>query len=539
MLEHSLLDDGMFRVTAADGRVARLSLPQVLAQLSGGIDLTFTALRPHQRAPWHAFLVQLAYLALEDEDEPQFPLSSTAWTERLRGLTPGHADDGPWHLINTDWQQPAFLQAPCSAGREADFKRSAESAQDIDLLVTARHHDEKSGKLPLHGDELDALVYALVLLQGWSSFLGAGNYNTMRMNGGFSSRPQFRLAFDRGTGAEFLRDLKVLLQARGEMVEQFALAHPDAELPALHRLLWLAPWDEGSLTLSSVHPLCLEVCRRVRLTQDSGRLILRRASSDAMRVAAKEQRGVVMDPWIPVVRDDPPKALTAQAHSLGYRSLQAILFDADRFKLPMLAEPSLAERRLNREGTWIAQVLVSGDGGTDGLLRREIASPPQVLMQMQSAPAAMALRAKLFVNLAGLASGKVLRSALLQFVDGSDDVDWKNRDFTRAVEPWVDRYEQAIDEVFFELLFDSVKTHPDDDLPAQQQWAAWLADEARAHLTQAAQALPTRDGSRLFARARAERLLRLSLHKQFGPLLPRRPALPAQTDFEPEDTPHG
>jgi CRISPR system Cascade subunit CasA len=538
MLEHSLLDEGVFRATGADGTVARLSLPQVLARLSAGEDLAFAALRPHQRAPWHAFLVQLAYLALEAEGEPTFPLAPAAWAERLRALTPDHGNDGPWCLINTDWQQPAFLQAPCSAARVADFKRTADAAQDIDVLVTARHHDEKTGKLPLQADELDALVYALVLLQGWSAFLGAGNYNTMRMNGGFSSRPQFRLAFARGTGAEFLRDLTVLLQARGDLALRFEKSHPDADQTALHRLLWLPLWNEGSLQSSSVHPLCLEVCRRVRLVHEDGRLMLRRAGSNAMRVAAKDQRGNVMDPWVPIVRGDEPKALTAQAHSLGYRSLQAMLFDRNRFDLPLLAEPSPAEQRVNQEGTWIAQVLVSGDGGTDGLLKRELPVPPRVLMQMQSAPAALALRAQQFVNLAGLASGKVLRSALLQFVDGGDDVDWKNRDFARAVEPWVDRYEQAIDEVFFEQLFDTVEKHVGDDTLAQRQWVAWLADAAHAHLATAAQALPTRDGSRLFARARAERLLRLSLHKQFGALLPPRPAPPAEAEPEPEDTTH-
>lgn len=536
MLEHSLLDEGVFRVTAADGAVTRLSLPQVLARLAAGDDLVFTALRPHQRAAWHAFLVQLADLALEADDEPQIPLTAAAWAARLRTLTPDHPDDGPWCLINTDWQQPAFLQAPCSAGRVDDFKRTADAAQDIDVLVTARHHDEKTGKLPLHADALDALVYALVLLQGWSPFLGAGNYQTMRMNGGFSSRPQFRLAFQRGTGAEFLRDLTALLDARNDIDQGFLDQHPDADLPALHRLLWLPLWDDGSLPLASVHPLCLEVCRRVRLVREDGRLLLRRASSNAMRVAAKEQRGVVMDPWVPVVRGDEPKALTAQAHSLGYRSLQAMLFDRTRFDMPLLAEPSEAERRVNQPGTWIAQVLVSGDGGTDGLLVRELRVPPPVLMRRATAHAALAQRSQQFVNLAGLAIGKVLRSALLQFVDGGDEVDWKNRDFTRVVEPWVDRYEQAIDEVFFEQLFDTVATHPDNDLQAQRQWVAWLADAARAHLTAAAQSLPTRDGARLFARARAERLLELSLRKQFAGLLPPRPA--QHDDAEPEDATH-
>lgn len=533
MLEHSLIDEGMFHATGADGAVACLSLPQVLARLSAGEDLRFNALRPHQQAPWHAFLVQLAYLALQDDvgNLPQPPVAATPWVGRLRALTPDHSDDGPWCLINTDWQQPAFLQPPCSATRVADFKHSSDGAQDIDVLVTARHHDEKSGKLPLAAHSLDALVYALCTLQGMTPGLGRGNYNSMRVNGYYGSRPQFRLAFERGTGREFLRDLKLLLQARGDMATEFLRRHPGGDLSTLHRLLWLPPWDEGSLPLSAVHPLCLEICRRVRLVGEGQRLQLRRASSNAMRVAAKDAHGNVMDPWTPIVQGDEPKALTAQPHSLGYRNLQSLLFDRARYRMPMLAEPSQDEERSNQPATLIAQVLVSGEGGTDGLLKREVMMPAPVLVQMRSAAAALAQRSQRFVVLAGLASGKVLRSALIQFVDGGDEVDWKNRDFSRAVATWLDRYEQAIDDVFFVHLFESVAAMPHDDSAAENQWVAWLADAAGAHLAAASQALPTRDGSRQFARARAQRQFNLSLRKHLGAQLPTKP-MNTTTDTE-------
>ena len=327
MLEHSLLGEPLLRVTLGPGlAVTPLSLPQVLARLSAGEALGFSALRPHQQAPWHAFLVQLAYLALDLADDLRPPLTPNGWVDLLRGLTPGFEDDGPWCLINAHWQAPAFLQSPCSAGRESDYRRSADAAQDIDVLVTARHHDEKSGKLPLDDHALDTLVYALVALQGWSAFLGAGNYNTMRMNGGFSSRPQFRLAYARGSGPEFLRDLHVLLDDRDRLARRFREAY-GADATAEHRLLWLPVWDEGSLSLGEVHPYALEVCRRVRLVREQGCLRLRRAGSSAMRVAAKDQRGNVMDPWVPIMKGDAPKALTAQAHSLGYRKLQELIFD--------------------------------------------------------------------------------------------------------------------------------------------------------------------------------------------------------------------
>ena len=545
MLKHSLISDGVFQVTGADGAVACLSLPQVLARLSAGEDLGFDALRPHQRPAWHAFLVQLAYLALEGEDEPVPPTSAEAWCDKLRALTPGHDDDAPWCLVNSDWQRPAFMQPPCSVARMVDFKRTADSAQDIDVLVTARHHDEKTGKLPLTDEALDGLVFALISLQGWSSFMGAGNYNTMRMNGGFSSRPQFRLTFGpRGAGTEFLRDLQALLDARESLFDDARALGVGIAAEPPHQLLWLLPWDSGSLPLESVHPLCLEVCRRVRLVVEGGRLLLRRAASDAMRVAAKEQRGCVLDPWVPLMNEDPPKALTAQSHTLGYRTLQGLLFDRNKALLPRLAMPSQRERRANQHATLVAQVLVSGDGRTDGFLSREVAMSAPVLSRLLTDEAAMARRSQRFVDLAGQAAGKAYRSALLQFVDGSDDVDFKNRDFTRAVEPWVERYEQAIDEVFFTHLFDGIDRQL-DAASADREWVVCLQAAAQTLLLDAMQSLPTREPSRLLAQARAERFFWRSWNKQFGAILgaatntvPETPVSPSSptTSMTPEPT---
>lgn len=539
MLQHSLLSDALFHVSLpAEGEAACLSLPQVLARLSQGHDLVFTSLRPHQAPAWHAFLVQLGFLALDEHDAPVVEATAEGWSARLLALTAGQGDEAAWSLVNTDWQQPAFLQSPCSAARVSDYKHSAESAQDIDVLVTARHHDEKTGKLPLDAASLDSLVYALVTMQGWSSFMGRGNYNTFRMNGGFSSRPQFRLIYEpRGSGSEFVRDLRALLDATDSLVAEAGRLHIGTGRQVPHKLLWLLPWEAGPLALDAVHPLCLDVCRRVRLTLEGEQLLLRRASSDGMRVDARHLAGCVMDPWVPILIEGTPKALTAQAHTLSYRSLQMLLFDRSKVALPCLAHPSKPERRINRGATLCAQVLVSGDGRTDGFLRRDIAMSAPVLTRLVSADAALISRSQRFVEMAGQASGKAYRSALLQFVDGGDDVDWKNRDFTRAVESWTDRFEQAVDEAFFSVLFETIEAKL-DDLQSQQQWASWLSRTARAHLAPAMQSLPTRERSRLFAQDRAERLLNLSLNKHFGALRAGADAAPAEPATAQETT-HG
>ena len=512
-----LLTDPLIRVQSTAGQVERLSLSQLLARMSSAEELDFPMLRPHQQPAWHAFLVQLAYLALELAGVTEAPTEAAAWQVLLRSLTPDHPGDEPWCLVVDDWQQPAFLQSPCLPGAQADYKRVLASAQEIDLLITSKNHDEKVGKMPRIGsDDADVVVFSLVSLQGFAGYLGAGNFNTMRMNGGFASRAQFRLVFKRGSGPEFLRDLRVLL-SQTERLWEDAIEHSIGTAPLPHRLLWLAPWGNAALALDSVHPLCLEVCRRIRLRLADEVLQALTASSKSARVDAKLRNGIVLDPWLPLVKEGGARAFTATASSFSYRLLSPVLFDGQRYELPLLASPRAAE---GSAGVLVAQVLVGGSGKTEGLLRREIPMRRRSLRKFGDARAELALRARRFIEIASTLQGKVLRAALLQFIDGSAEPDWKNGDFAKYVVRWTEHFDQQVDEVFYEALFDTIEAELTDQ-PAEAQWLQTLLPLAREVFQQATEALPSRDRSRLFALARAEQLFRGGLIKQFGPLLPR------------------
>lgn len=529
----SLLADRLIRAHSASGQVDRFSLPQLLARLSAGEALDFPTLRPHQQPAWHAFLVQLAYLALESAGLASAPTDEDAWLALLRGLTPDHADDAPWHLVVDDWQRPAFLQSPCLAGAQGDYRQVLGSAQEIDLLITSKNHDEKVGKMSRpRAVEADVVVFALVSLQGFAGFLGAGNYNTMRMNGGFSSRPQFRMVFQHGSGPEFCRDLGLLLAESGALRDDALNRHGIGTAGVVHRLLWLPAWGAEPLSLTAVHPLCLEVCRRIRLRWADGHLQALTAGSKTARVDAKARNGVVMDPWLPLVKDakdGSTKALTAQAFSFGYRHLSPILFDSQHVELPLLARPGANEREA---GVLVAQVLVGGSGRTDGLLRREIVLRGRTLRLFAGERGALAQRSRQFIELAGTLQGKVLRPALLQFIDGSAEPDWANGDFDKFCKPWMAQFDQRVDEVFYPALFHTMEAGL-DDLAAQAHWLATLRELAQTLLLQAMEALPSRDGSRLLAQGRAERLYRGGLFKQFRSLMPAAPE--KEPDHAPAD----
>ena len=293
-------------------------------------------------------------------------------------------------------------------------------------------------------------------------------------------------------------------------------------------LLWLAPWGDAALPLDAVHPLCLEVCRRIRLRLVGGALQALTAGSTSARVDAKDRKGVVLDPWQPLAKEGEVKAFTAQASSFGYRLLSPVLFDGQRYELPLLARHAPGEAGA---ATLVAQVLVGGQGGTDGLLRREIPLRGRALRKFADARDELALRARLFIEITSTLQGKVLRSALLQFIDGSVDPDWKNGDFAKYVVRWTDLFDSRVDEVFYEALFDTIEAELSDQA-AQVQWLSVLRPLAQQVFDSATEALPSRDGSRLIALARAQRLFIAGLYKQFGALLPPRPAATATADAQ-------
>lgn len=493
------------------------SLPGALALLAQGEDLRFLNLRPHQQPAWHAFLVQLGYhvLSLANLDEP--PVDEAAWRNGLLSLAGGQPQ--AWHLVVDDWLLPAFLQPPCLPGGETDYRSEEHSIQGLDLLVTSKNFDEKAEKAAgLSVAQADSIVYALVSLQGWAPFQGAGNYSVMRMNGGFSARSQFRLVQARGTAAEWRRDLRALLAQQPTFLQPCEPG--DIGSQRALRLLWTEAWGDPPLPLADVHPLALEVARRVRvIAHPDGALSVRRAGSKCARVDAKVFLGAVRDPWMPLLLNDgPPKALTPTRETLGYKRLSTLLFDADTCQLPLLARPAPTDDAQSTS-TLVAQFLVGGQGASDGLVRRELPMPPHVLGFMLRGEARLPLRAQRQIKDAGLAWGKCLRSALIQYLDGDTDVAWKHPDFDRMATPWGIRWDNEVDAVFFDHLFADVDQ---DDATARERWVRHLASMALQLFDAAVAALPTRSASPRMALARAERLLHNGWRNHLGS--PLRPA---------------
>lgn len=523
----SLLDEPIFSVRGHDGREARLSLPELLAACAGNRVDCLLSLRPHQEAMFHAFMVSLAFMAMEsagDVDATELATDAGRWREMLRGLTPDYPDDEPWKLLVSDWTKPGFMQSPCADSDVLQYTGLTASPQELDVLVTSKSHDIKPGKLGGFGAKHAGLwVHALITLHADGVYMPAGQkaascYPSVRKNAGVAARPQFRLVFERGVGAEFCRDVAALFLRRSNMYESARAVGLTG--PAIELLAWLKPW-EHPFQAKSLHPLFLEVTRRVRLVVLAQGAIAARTAPSAnkgWRTQFESHRGVMADPWAPVVRDsEGDKALNPQSETGGftYRRLAPVLFDREHFMLPLLARPVGAEAL--RGGTMVARALGRGQGGTDGYLSREVHFPPTAMRRTADDSALLALRSQSFMQTASDMQGKVLRSALIQYVDGSDDPNWKRPEFGRSVKTWEVAFDAAVDEIFFEELLDTIEQQQGDD-EALLRWARRLRALAQNVFERAVDSLPTRDRSSHLARARAQSFLRSALRKRFPAL---------------------
>ena len=361
-MKNNLLTDPLIRVRLTEGVEEMRALPSLYVSLAKDEVADFPALRPHQRHAWHAFLAQLATIALDQADLTYAPPSAQEWESTLRNLTQGFSADEPWCLTVEDANCPAFLQPPAPDGLGI-YKRIVKAPDDLDILVTSKNHDVKQSIATLGGR--DDWIFALVSLQTMAGFLGAGNYGIARMNGGFSSRPCLGLAPTEGyAGAHLFSDVRRMLADREKLLER---TKPYFRRRNGLKLLWLEPWNgTDSLDLRKLDPYFIEICRRVRLIGDGDSLLAKTAATKKARIYAKDAKGNLGDFWTPISAEE-SKALSLPASGFNYKRLSNLLFEKSEFILPaaMKVDPEI-------KASWrvVARAVASGQGKTEGYHER-------------------------------------------------------------------------------------------------------------------------------------------------------------------------
>lgn len=467
-LDTCLLDQPIIRYRRRSDRAeVRATLPALLAALQADEVGDFIALRPHQRHPWHAFLAQLAAIALYRAGRPLAQATADTWRADLLALTPDHPGLEPWCLVSAPGQ-PALLQAAEPSGNVSDWKNQLYSPDELDMLVTSKNHDLKGTRM--RRVEPDDWLFALLSLQTQEGFLGAGNYGISRMNGGFASRPAFGAVPPGGWGRRWVRDVAALLQARAGLVDRFNLAEAGGLA-----LVWLVPWDRvQSLNFESLDPFYIEICRRVRLEETDGHWVARVIGSKAARITSDTLNGQTGDAWTPLDKVK-AKALTITGDGFGYK-LAAELAFGQKFEP---APASVLRADDGQQGlVLLAQGVTRGQGKTEGYHERRIPVSRRMVGMMRSGQTdQLAKLARERIEAIG-AVRKVLWGALCALLHNAQEgkaPDGIAERANRIAKP----FEADADARFFaDLALEIEASTPDE---SQQVRAAWLLDlEARA-----------------------------------------------------------
>jgi CRISPR system Cascade subunit CasA len=478
-LPWNLLEEPLIRWRSTDGgTLYSTSLPQLLAAMAANEVRDFPALRPHQRHPWHAFLVQLGAIALHHAGQTQPWHTADDWRAALLALTPDDPDGAPWCLV-APANRPALLQAPVPGENPATWNNLLHAADALDMLVTSKNHDLKAACI--HHAQADDWLFALLSLQTQEGFLGANNYGISRMNGGFASRPGVGVAAVGAWGLRWQSDISSLLAQREHIANTYSLTHTGG-----HALLWLLPWSgTDSLALQALDPLYIEICRRVRLAAPQGRIQAHVTGSKVARIAAKDNNGVTGDAWTPI-ETAKGKALTVSRNGFEYK-LMSELLASDGYTLG--AAWRLDSWPQNTPLQVIAQVTVRGQGKTEGYHERRVPISPKLRRLLAGGQRPLVAQIAKIRITAIADMRKLLWTALaLLFANGENDSgnDAVSNRASRFAQP----FERHEDTRFFDDLAHHVEAEDAQQEAVYLQWLLGLAERAETVLQHAFQAGP-------------------------------------------------
>lgn len=511
----NLLTESLIRIRrTGSAAVERVSLPELFVLLTDDVVASFPALRAHQRFAWHAFLVQLATIALHRANRTEPPANAEAWADLLRALTPDHPDDAPWCLL-APHDQPAFLQAAVPGGDVAAFK-PVPSPDALDMLVTSRNHDLKHAAMV--ASEPDDWLMALITAQTMDGGLSGSYRGIARMNSDYGSRPCVSVRPEGGPGVWFERDVRTLLRCRAEISQTHSY-------PAMggYALLWVTTWDgKGPVyQRNQLDPLFIEICRKIRFDVGMDAQIICLKSKNKSLIDGGFRGGITGDPWAPINIADEKIFTISKQHRLGYR--QCIdLMDGTLFR----ASPLQVVGQDDSEDSLsvFAAAMVRGIGKTAGYCERRI-PVSKAVKRLLSAGAAdrIAAAGHARAELVGKLSRRVLRPALHCLLrDGKDAARLtpkQSANLDRQAHAWLERLDHEVDATFFSDLWQEFETEDGAERERiRDAWLQGLIARAGLILEDACRAVPLASMHRYRARTRAKGLFRHLAKEQFPQL---------------------
>ena len=481
------------------------------------------------------FLVQLACHALQTsgasehlpEPTPEEPWrllgehTPDEWREMIRGIVPYYAqkypNDEPWCLTTDDLSKPAFMQCPVPKELwKKEYKNKYSYPDDLDLLITSKNFDVKTGML--HNPQTEDWFFVLVSLQTNCGYGGAGYYGCARQNGGSATRAIFTLQYASSPGSRWGRDARVILEnydnEEYRSISMSTLFCPDKQGK---RLLWLEPWDgHSSYQLSELHPLFIEISRRVRAVRSDDKVLFTQATSKCARIDNDKDHtgGFLGDPWEPC--EVSRKGIKAFSSAPRYANVAKILADTETYRKPLLLHWHEGIDPETGMSLWYS-MLMKGQCVTDGYSERTIPVDVQNMLDIETLSEASSA----MIESAGTARTKVLAVALALYLQCGNEgekakrgeIDWN----ASVVKIWLpaiqEQMEREIDAAFFPYLWRTCARMKEtgDDLDnsvATAEWKNYLAGLVYKYYQRGIESLPCRAAQRIKAQAVSEMRLR-------------------------------
>ena len=338
-------------VTKPAEPTVKVNLPEFMALVATDQVDNLPEIRWHQVSAWQCLVVQLATIALLQQEMREMPQDEATWRSLLTGLT---QDDEPWHLIQPDLSQPAFLQPPGDTPDLISTSRKhnqLDTPDDLDPIFSSKLHDVKPGQDRIGQPE--RWLYALVNRNTGAGYLGKSLYGISRMASGTSGRPTFSLSPSPRFSAHTRREIETLL---------LNAPHPARSDRPL--LTWVLPWHgtkDEILSPEDLGPHYIDTASRNRLIETPAGIVAKYVTTDAPRISVG---GDPNDPWAPLRTND-NKPITIPLGGLPWYRMAHYLSSSD-FTWPLFMRPNPREVEDPAPAYLIARALQRSKGKTDG-----------------------------------------------------------------------------------------------------------------------------------------------------------------------------
>ena len=481
MLFGSLLREQLlnYRLRGTGERIAA-TLPEIFVAMAKDQVQDFPVLRTHQRHAWHAFLVQLAAIALHRSAQVEPYETEQEWSAALLALTPNDADGAAWCLVSPV-NRPAFLQAPVLAGLDAKWEIKT-TADQIDIIKVSKNHDLKAQRMIRAS--VEDWIYALVSLQTQTPGDSGSYKESSRMDGGWGRRPGIGIVPPGGYGARWLRDLKILLSERNAISEKYSFNQHGVSLA------WLVPWDgaeKSMLSVTELDPFYIEVTRRIRMICELNVLAAKTTTTPNSRIRPFAG-GLTGDIWSPIGSDkDGPKVITIRPSGLNYRTAVRLLVPGDFEFSPAMklqrSDPTVGLSLHMESVAWGPKNTNAGYHSRDVRIGKKLAAMLAV-MKKNETDALAAISKSRVEQIDGV--GWMLKQALMVLF--TSDSDSRSDTVKERANRFYQPFDAKCDSNFFPELIEEFEA--DDREDVRTKWLRKLADRAERVLNAAFAAGP-------------------------------------------------